>query len=214
MRNLLLVAALMAALLALVACGGGGGGPTAEMGATTTAAPAPQNEGASLTQLEEAAQKNPSVDAYFQLGNAYARQGRLSDAQEAYEKALNINPNHAATLSNLGVVLYQLGKLNEAKAQFEKALQVNPNDAPTHYLLGATLLQMNDLAGAEKSFQKALELDPVLPEAHFGMGMLRRLQGRIDEAIAEFETFLAGPPAQDPRARGEAERILEELRGQ
>lgn len=215
MRKPLFVLTLILVAFALVACRGKSTPSASDQNAVPTApAPPADSSAQQIQQLEDAVKQSPSVEAYFQLGNAYAKAGRLSDAQAAYEKGLQINPNHAATLSNLGVVLYQLGQLQDAKEQFEKALQISPSDAPTHYLLGATFLQMQDLVSAEKHFQKALEIDPNLPEAHFGMGMLRRLQGRTEEAIAEFETFLAGPPAQDPRARSEAERILQELRGQ
>ena len=34
------------------------------------------------------------LDAYFGLGNAYTRQGKLGEPWAAYEKALEINPNH------------------------------------------------------------------------------------------------------------------------
>ncbi|NOZ72681.1 MAG: tetratricopeptide repeat protein [Chloroflexi bacterium] len=167
-----------------------------------------------IEKFQAAAAISPSLDAYFGLGNAYTRQNKLTEAMNAYQQALAINPNHAATLSNLGVVYYQLGKLSEAKETFSKALDVSPDDAATHYLLGATYLQMGDTNAAEKSFKKALSIDPTLPEAHFGMGMLYRMQGDTAKAISEFETFLAGPPAQDPRAKGEAEKILKELKGE
>ncbi|NOZ50209.1 MAG: tetratricopeptide repeat protein [Chloroflexi bacterium] len=162
----------------------------------------------------KAAAANPSLEAYFGLGNAYTRQGNLAKAMDAYQQALDINPNHAATLSNLGVVYYQLGKLTEAKEAFTRALNVSPEDAATHYLLGAADLQLGDDVAAEKSFRQALKIDPTLPEAHFGMGMLYRARGDTENAIAEFETFQAGPPAQDPRAKTEAEKILKELKGQ
>ncbi len=167
-----------------------------------------------IKQYEAAIAANPSLEAYFGLGNAYTRLGNLEEAEKAYQQALAINPNHAATLSNLGVVYYQRGDLSQAKASFEKALQASPDDAATHYLLGATHLQLGDSTAAEASFRKALEIDPTLPEAHFGMGMLYRMRGDTANAIAEFETFLSGPPAQDPRAKSEAEKILQELKAQ
>ncbi len=67
---------------------------------------------------------------------------------------------------------------------------------------------------AEQQFEDALAIQPDLPEAHFGMGTLYWQMGRVEEAIAEFETFLSGPPAQDPQARTQAEQILKQLRAQ
>jgi Flp pilus assembly protein TadD len=110
--------------------------------------------------------------------------------------------------------LYQQGRLEEAISTFEKALKVSPTDAETHYLLGAAQLQLGKMNEAEQSLLKALEIDQNLPEARFGLAMLRKVQGRNEEAIAEFEAFLAGPPAQDPQAKAQAELMLKELRGQ
>ncbi|MCO6449568.1 MAG: tetratricopeptide repeat protein [Caldilineales bacterium] len=198
--HLFIVLAIMLVLLA--ACGGGSDSATTP--AADTPAAAPSGDPAECS----------SVDSCFAAGNQAANAVDLGAALEAYKKGLTINPNHAPTLSNLGVVYYQMGQLSDAKAQFEKALAINPNDAATHYLLGATLLQENNLVAAEEALTKALQIDPTLPEARFGMGMLRRMQGRVEEAIQEFEMFLAGPSAQDPRAKTEAETILKQLRGE
>ena len=127
---------------------------------------------------------------------------------------MQINPNHTPTLANKGVALYRVGRLQEAQETFAKVLALDPKDAATHYLLGATQLQQGDNAAAEASFRQALEINPQLPEAHFGLGTLYKLQGKTQEAITEFEAFLAGPVAQDPQAQTEAERLLQELRGQ
>ena len=62
--------------------------------------------------------------------------------------------------------------------------------------------------------KRALELKPQLPEAQFGIAMLRQMQGRKQEAITEFKAFLSGPPAQDPQAKVEAEKMLKQLQGQ
>lgn len=172
------------------------------------------NLDAAVADFQGSLNKGKSLDGYFGLGNAYTRQGNLVEAEKAYNEALKINPNHVATLSNLGVVYYQQAKLADAKRIFERALAAKPDDAETHYLLGATQLQLNELDAAEKSLNRALELKPQLPEAQFGIAMLRQMQGRTQEAITEFEAFLNGPPAQDPQAKVEAEKMLKQLKGQ
>ena len=179
-------------------------------------APSSQSDGAptALQDLKASVQANPSLDGYFELGNAYSRQGKIAEARSAYEEALKINPNHTGTLSNLGVVYYQTSDFAKATAMFDKVLAIDEKDAATHYLYGAALLQTKEYADAEQHLQRALEIQPDLPEAHFGMGTLYWQLGRLTEAIAEFEIFLDGPPAQDPAARAQAEQLLKQLRAQ
>lgn len=211
MKKFLVVFLLLGMIALLVACGGDSNAQPQP--AETTSQPANVSD-PTLQQLVDEVENSPSTAGYLKLGNAYAERARYSEAVDAYKKGLAINPNDSATLSNLGVALYQMGRFNEAKEQFEKALKVKPDDAATTYLLGATLLQMGDQQQAEAMFKKALTIDPQLPEAHFGLGTLYMLQGKKELAIQEFETFMAGPPAQDPRAKTEAQRYLSQLKGQ
>lgn len=213
--SFLILSLLMVWLLA--ACGAGPEQPSRNVQALLDSAQAALDRGEydrAVADFQAALAQSKSLEGYFGLGNALTSLGRVDEAIIAYQEALKINPNHIPTLSNLGVAYYQQGRLREAQDTFRKVLSLNPDDAETHYLLAAALIQAGDLAAAEQELMRALELKPNLPEARFGMGVLRRLQGRTDEAIREFEAFLQGPPAQDPRARTEAERILKELRGQ
>ena len=218
---------LLLFLILLAACGGGEATAPGQDAASTPAsgntpsqlqsgAPSPQPDSASnaVQDLKAAVQANPSLDGYFELGNALSRLGQFTEARSAYEEALKINPNHPGTLSNLGVVYYQTGDFNNATAMFDKVLAIDDHDAATQYLYGATLLQTRNYEKAEQRFQRALEIQPDLPEAHFGMGTLYWQLGRFEEAITEFETFLDGPPAQDPAARAQAEQILKQLQAQ
>lgn len=213
-----LVFILVALLVGLAAaCGGNPEQAARDTQALLDSAQAALDQGQydkAVADFQAALARSKSLEGYFGLGNALTNLGRIDEAIAAYQEALRINPNHIPTLSNLGVAYYQQGRLREAQDTFRKVLSLNPDDAETHYLLAAALIQAGDLAAAEQELTRALELKPNLPEARFGMGVLRRLQGRTDEAIREFEAFLQGPPAQDPRARSEAERILRELRGQ
>jgi len=47
------------------------------------------------------------------LGYAYHEQGRMDDAQEEYEEALDLNPYYALSMYNLGLVYYKKGLLDE-----------------------------------------------------------------------------------------------------
>ncbi len=168
-----------------------------------------------IEQLEMAVQLAPdNRDAHFLLGNAYTQHGDLEKATQAYQRVLELNPDDVDAHANLGVVYYRMMRLNDAIAQFQAGLTIRPDDAPLHYLMGAAQLQMGDMVAARQSFEKAKSLNPNLPEVYFGLGMLNKLENRRDEAIANFEYFLKIGPGQDPQAKGEAEKQLNELKGQ
>lgn len=180
----------------LAACGGKGAAPT----------PATPGAGQQTAQ--------PAASDYFAQGNSLYQQGRYQEAEEAYRRAIELEPNNADYYSNLGVTYYTLQRMDEAIAAFRTALQHAPSDAALHYLLGAALLQVNRLDEAEQSFVRANQLDPKLGEPYYGLGVLYRLRGQRDQAIAAFERFLEiGPsPNGDPNAIAAAQEELKALR--
>jgi adenylate cyclase len=84
---------------------------------------------------------------------------------------------------------------------FERALTRDPRSAEAQALLAQSLAsrQMNlgsdspddDIKRAEALALSALAAAPRNPLAHFARGQVLRLQGRLDEAITEYETVLA-----------------------
>jgi Flp pilus assembly protein TadD len=166
-----------------------------------------------VTELEQAIQLDPNLgEAHFRLGNAYLQLKDYGKAETAFRSALKIDPDDANAHANLGVTLYAQDRLPEAEAEFRAGLKATPDDAELHYLLGATLLQQNRLDAARAELEKAVALKPDLPEAWYGLGVYHKLAGDKAEAIKAFERFLQLPPAQDPQARTEAEKELQELK--
>ena len=76
-------------------------------------------------QIIEIAPKDPNSYARLAVSIA-ATQQRIDEAMELFKKALEIDPRHALTYNNLGVVLHDQGKTIEALSYFEKALENQP----------------------------------------------------------------------------------------
>ena len=70
------------------------------------------------------------------LGVAYMNQGKSSDAQKSFEKALAADPNFAQARMNLGISLLAQQKLDEARAALEEAASKLPDDPYAWYNLG------------------------------------------------------------------------------
>jgi tetratricopeptide (TPR) repeat protein len=163
---------------------------------TPTATPAPQL----------------SAQEYFDQGNALYEQGDLQAAISAYREAVALDDKNAGYWHNLGVAYYGLNRLDEASDSFQRGLALEPDDAELNYLMGVVSIQFDQLAEAETYLTRANQLKPDLPEPYFGLGVLYRLQGQREQAIAAFETFLEIGPGQDPAAIPVAQAELEALR--
>jgi tetratricopeptide (TPR) repeat protein len=164
-----------------------------------------------ISLLTEAIALGPTPLAHHMLGNAYYRQQRLSDAEAQYLAALELDADLVDARSNLGVVWYEQGRLEEAEGAFRQALALQPNDADLRYNLGGVLVAREKLHEAEAELLASRALDDSLPQTCLALGTLYYLQGRQTDAIEALTTYLA--MSDDALWRGEAERLLDEMRG-
>jgi tetratricopeptide (TPR) repeat protein len=55
--------------------------------------------------------------------------GRIQEAIQHWQEALQINPDHAKAHYNLGLAMEKAGRLQEAVAHYEQALRIKPDYA-------------------------------------------------------------------------------------
>lgn len=68
------------------------------------------------------------INAYNNLGVAYASMGKIREAEWTWKKALDIWPDHNEARNNLATVYAVQGKRAEAIALFKESLIRNPQD--------------------------------------------------------------------------------------
>jgi Tfp pilus assembly protein PilF len=121
----------------------------------------------------------PKSIAFSRLGRIAAEQGRPDQAQAAYQKAQQADPNSADALSNMGALLRKQGKYAEATQVLERAATLNPNDAMVQTLLKDS----RDAAGSGQDADKQKRVDALVDElaARFKRGdVVRPPAGRDD----------------------------------
>ena len=74
--------------------------------------------------------------AHVNLAIIHGQNGDDEAAQASIDAALALNPNHAAALNQLGMLLRRNGNFLEAEAAYMKAVTVSPDYALAHYNLG------------------------------------------------------------------------------
>jgi Flp pilus assembly protein TadD, contains TPR repeats len=76
-------------------------------------------------------------ETYSQLGNLLATYGKFEDARRAYEKSLEIFPDHFGSLKNLTIVYANLGDPEKSNEMWMEVYKRNPNDEDAkRYLQG------------------------------------------------------------------------------
>ena len=127
----------------------------------------------------EAMRDGATADDVFRLGLVSERgAGDVEGARRAYERALDLDPNHVPSLHNLaGLMLHHFGEPGEARRLLERCLILRPDDAQIHSGM-ATILQgrFGENEAARAHFERAIELDPSNSSSHhlFGVFLLLR----------------------------------------
>lgn len=139
----------------------------------------------------------PPQPALLNLAAVCARSLGLLDRAETYlRSAIEIKPDHAAALCNLGLVLSDAGRLGEAEAAFLETLELAPSDANTAVNLGNLYRATKRPVEAERRYRAALEAAPDHVNALYNLGLLLAGQDRHDEAEAAYRQSLKIQPRQ------------------
>ncbi len=127
-----------------------------------------------------------------ELGSEFRIAGKMPEAEEAFRKELEIDPDNVVAKYKLGVLLTEKGDAAQGKQLLEAALKVRPGLRNSDYNLGrAEMLLGNDAAAAEQ-FQRATKADSdpdILEQAWYQLGIVYRHLHRMEEAQKAMATF-------------------------
>ena len=96
-----------------------------------------------------------------------------------------------ATASDLFLIIRGKNIKNTHISFFEVELI---NEAEEHYKKGLEFFLAGDIEDADKHLSKALDIDSRYAKAHLQMGVLRKMQGKKQEALKHFAECIALDP--------------------
>ncbi|MFH0860227.1 MAG: tetratricopeptide repeat protein [Candidatus Altiarchaeota archaeon] len=94
------------------------------------------------------------------LGVMYLLQERYEDAEEMFDKSIDLNPNDEGSYAGLMVLYCKQDRLDDAEYMFKRGLEMNPNNELVYLGLQLYFCKHGSPNDAERMFKKAIELNP------------------------------------------------------
>lgn len=115
------------------------------------------------------AEHDASSEILTNLGMNALKRDLITDAEEFFHHAIDLNPGNALALNDMGLVKEREENDDEALVYYKQAVQVDPSDDELWYNLGTLLGKLGDKEGRLYCFMKAeergfIELDEMIQD--------------------------------------------------
>ncbi len=162
----------------------------------------------SIKYLEQAIAEYPEhYEAYYDLGVAHFRLAQQAEAEQAFQKAIDLTKgNFAPPQFGLGAILCQKAQFPQAVTLLQRAVDLEPGSAVGKYYLGWAQFGLNRLIEAERTVEQALLRNTNLAEAYLLLAKIHRRQHNLAAMLKDLESYLKLEPRKE-QVRSLAEQI-------
>jgi tetratricopeptide (TPR) repeat protein len=181
-----------------------------KMGAAVDAAIAAGDLDGAISKFHEAAAVVPNCGAcYARIGDLYQKKNDLAQAEKAYLRSIEFDPENTEALSALGNIYNTQRRFDDAAKMNARVAAIagktgGGESAEALFNQGAIAFNQNKIADAKPFLSKALALKPDLAEAHYLYGMVLINEGNVAEAKKSLAEYLrlapTGPNAPTAKA--------------
>jgi tetratricopeptide (TPR) repeat protein len=133
--------------------------------------------------------------SYNGLGNVYRTLGRHQEAIDAYQQAIDLDPDYASPWNGLGSVYHDMSRHEEALDAYQKAIDLDPSFAASWNNLGNVYRTLGRHQEAIDACQQAIDLDPDYASPWHGLGNVYADLGRHQEALDAYQQAIDLDPS-------------------
>jgi tetratricopeptide (TPR) repeat protein len=136
-----------------------------------------------------------NADEWLALALEYeADKKTRTEAMEAYDRALCVDPTKVDALLNCGTLHYEDGNFEKAVEYFARAISLQPDSALAHFNLGSVLEELGNLEPARKHLRQAVRLDPNYPDSQYNLAYVCEKLSAFVEAREHWVEYLKLDP--------------------
>ena len=127
--------------------------------------------------------KNPGFQ--YQLGNVYLALNRHKEAESAFMKALDFDPDFPNALLGLCRTSLDMNRVTEAVEMGQQAVRLKYHFPAAHFFWGVARRRHGDISGAVQSLTTAIKQNPNFVEAHLELAEIYSDQENNQELALE-----------------------------
>lgn len=154
------------------------------------------------------AERPQDASVHNDLGSLLLFAERPVEAEAAYRRALELDPNKVSALFNLAQLQQQRGEMREALRLYERVVESQPNHAWAHYQIGTLYERWEQDGKAVEHYARAFALDPQLAFKEVNPHIVENRL--VTESMLRAYNETPGEP-QAPRYFDERDRIVKLL---
>jgi tetratricopeptide (TPR) repeat protein len=163
-----------------------------------------KNEIILFTELTRVSPMVPG--GYYNLGNAFAEEGRHLEAVTAYQRTVQIDPGHHRAFFNMGNSFRNLGRYRDAVDAYNEALRIDPTLEAVYVNLGVAYMEEGEPKRSIGVYLRGLHYAPEDVRLHIGLVLAYMETG--DRSAAEGHYRLL--EGKDPELAGLLKKLLED----
>jgi tetratricopeptide (TPR) repeat protein len=141
------------------------------------------------------------------LGMIHEQAKHLDLAREAYAHALEEDLSYFSAHTKLAMLQLAQGDTTSALTEMDLAVQLQPNDPVLHYNYATVLIRAGRDGEAATQLTKAIAADPFYPAPHFLMARIADVEQYTDDAVKEYQQYLALTSKADPQVSAAQTRL-------
>ncbi|MHB8527603.1 MAG: tetratricopeptide repeat protein [Candidatus Acidiferrales bacterium] len=149
-----------------------------------------------IALLKNAASTSNTATLYDLLGTAYAKTHNFPKAEEAYQRAVTLEPDEVSHRKGLAQALLSNNKYQEALSQYERLTKLEPDNAENYLRMSQIYRHLGQLDNAESNLMQAKKYAPGSLEVLYNEALLYEAQARYKDAVQVLSDAIAGVKAQ------------------
>src|SRR5712691_426690 len=165
-----------------------------------------------LAHFQRAVAELPSYyEAYYQMGLVYMRLGRAAEAEQAFQKAIDLSQSrYPLALFGLASLLSENDRFSEAEPLARRGLELEGNSWYGQFELARALMGLHQVDAAEKSAHEARTLKRDFAPLHLVLANIHIRKGNYPALLQDLDTYLKLEPKSP--ASEQARQMREKVR--